>query len=281
MDTDRVPWFRGRWVEQCPEPVFIIGSPRSGTTALGKSLGAHPSMWVSNETKFMAALVGDHQLERVVADEIERPTASWLRTNGVDRAEFIAAVGIGINALVSSRSDGRRWVDHTPHYTPIAELLATMFPGASFVHIVRDGRAVVHSMLHFADRYPDAEREAMRVALPRYTRDFDAACTTWVEMVAWAEALSRSLPDRCLTVRNEDLEADPVRGLGEVSDFLGLDRDPVVTATWTGNRFNSSFDPRSGPRAPRPAPDSSWTDQERARFEGIAAATMRRHGYQD
>lgn len=279
MTSGPAPWFTQRQIEQCTDPVFVIGSPRSGTTALGKSLGAHPALWASNETKFMSTLFGDHQLDRVVDDEIERPTASWLRTNGVERDEFIAAAGVGINALLSSRSGGRRWVDHTPHYTPMATLLATMFPDARFVHIVRDGRAVVQSMLHFADRYPESERDAMRAALPLYTRDFGAACATWVEMVGLGDAFSASASDRCLTVRNEDLGADPIAGFDAIARFIGVDPDGVVASTWSDNRFNSSFDRRSGPRPPRAAPDATWTDDQLHHFAHIAGATMQRHDY--
>ena len=34
----------------CPDPIFVIGSPRSGTTALAQSLGRHPDLWVGKES---------------------------------------------------------------------------------------------------------------------------------------------------------------------------------------------------------------------------------------
>lgn len=79
-------------------------------------------------------------LEKIIPEEIERPTPSWFRTNSVTGDEFIESIGFGINALITSRSGGRRWVDQTPHYTPVAALLARLFPGAKFLLIERDGR---------------------------------------------------------------------------------------------------------------------------------------------
>jgi len=43
--------------------------------------------------------------------------------------------------------DGRIWVDHTPENVNYARVLLALFPRASIVHIVRDGRAVANSIL--------------------------------------------------------------------------------------------------------------------------------------
>ena len=34
----------------CENPVFVIGSPRSGTTATAQSLNRHPDLWVGKES---------------------------------------------------------------------------------------------------------------------------------------------------------------------------------------------------------------------------------------
>ena len=73
---------------------------------------------------------------------------NWLRDAGMERAEFFRHLGMGVNAVYSSRSDGRRWIDKSIPNTLMADVIGEMFPGASFIHIVRDGRQVVHSMMH-------------------------------------------------------------------------------------------------------------------------------------
>ena len=49
--------------------------------------------------------------------------------------------------MVTKKSRGKRWVDQSPSYTLIASELARLFPDAQFLHIVRDGRRVVNSMI--------------------------------------------------------------------------------------------------------------------------------------
>lgn len=276
---DDPPWFRRAQVTVCPDPVFVIGSPRSGTTALGKSLGAHPGMWTSNETKFLAVLFGAGQVGEAIRDERHRPTASWLRTNEVGDDEFEAAVGLGVNALISSRCEGRRWIDHTPHYTDMAPLLSRMFPGAHFIHIVRDGRRVVESMLHFADRFRARGRDDVVATLPPYTRDFGTACRTWVEMVDHADEFAATHPGRCTTIRNEDLAAAPEEAFAALLEAIGEADHPAPAEAWSATRFNSSFQTADG-RATEPGPPASdWTSAQLLDFGHVAGPTMARHGY--
>jgi hypothetical protein len=280
-DTGHPPWFRRRQVTVCPDPVFVIGSPRSGTTALGKSLGEHPALWVSNETKFLAVLFGGGQVADAIRDERDRPTASWLRTNDVGDDEFEAAVGLGVNALISSRCGGRRWIDHTPHYTDMAPLLSRMFPGAHFIHIVRDGRHVVESMLHFADRFRARGREDVIATLPAYTRDFGSACRTWVDMVDHADAFAATHPGRCTTVRNEDLAAAPDEVFARVLEAVGEPDHPAPAQAWSARRFNSSFQTVDGRALERGTAGSGWTADQHREFGRVAGPTMARHGYTD
>lgn len=263
----------------CPDPVFVIGSPRSGTSALGKALGAHPALWASNETKFLAYLFGDGLIDRVHDIEMARPTVSWLRTHDVDADELIAAVGVGINGLLTSRSGGRRWVDHTPDYTPFAGDLARMFPGARFVHIVRDGRAVVHSMLHFATRFEGDRRAQIAPSLPSYFGDARAAATKWVTSVEAGLRFAAAHPDRCTTVLNERIVADPTAVMAGILDAVGVASSPEPATFLATRRINSSFAPASTPRDERPW--RQWPAEWVIAFDAIGGALARDLGYGD
>src|SRR6185437_4692741 len=103
----------------------------------------------------------------------------------VEKSEFSTFVGLGINALFTSRSCGKRWIDQTPLYTLIADLLAEMFPDALFLHIIRDGRRVVHSMVHFANATGEKMKEELAQAdrLPAWATNFKEACKVWSRFV--------------------------------------------------------------------------------------------------
>ena len=125
--------------------VFILGSPRSGTSALAWALAQHPELWTSAESDFLIHLFRRGRIRGAWEQASERPDGGWLQKNQVDYPEFAQFIGIGIDALFRSRSKDLIWVDQTPGHTLMADILKDMFPFARFVHIIRDGRAVVNS----------------------------------------------------------------------------------------------------------------------------------------
>ena len=267
----------------CPDPVFIIGSPRSGTTALARALGEHGAFYVGDETFFLWELFGQGRLEEVFARWSTRPSSSWLRREAVTGDEFLAAVGLGLNALLTRSAGARRWVDHTPHHCHMAGTLAGMFPGARFLHVLRDGREVVHSMIHIAATVPAEELAVMRDRgfLPPWAHDFRAACTTWRDAVRAAGDFCRRQPQRAMMIHHRALERDPERAVAAVLRFLDAADEPGPAAFLRRERINSSFTPPGGVPAAdyrRPAAWERWSAEQRGMFVEIAGEEMRRQG---
>lgn len=249
----------------CPNPVFIIGSPRSGTTILGNSLGRHPELWDAGETQLLWDLFASGCAEV----NFRRGEQGWLRRQGIDRAEFLAHLGRGLNELVTSRSEGRRWIDQTPAYTLLCDLLAEMFPGARFVHVLRDGRSVVNSMVNYVN---PASRDGQSVE--PWAKDFPQACRVWSEYATAALDFCALHPDRALTVVLEDLAGDPGRGFARVLELIGAAHDEAPARFFTSNRVNSSF------KGSPPSPDAVWRDwtaEQRAVFSEEAGAVLARY----
>lgn len=268
-------------VRVCPDPVFVIGAGRSGTTGLARALARHPDLWTSAETLFMPSLFGNRYLERDFDRWIKRPHASWLGAEDVSRDEFLSHIGLGINALMTNRSEGRRWIDHTPHHALMVDTLAAMFPGARFVHILRDGRSVVHSMVNVAkDLDPDLEaRMKSGKFLPPWTQDFGAACKTWRDSVTAAMEAGERYPDRCLTVRHEALGAKPEEQFARMFDFIGVTPEEKCAKFWRSSRVNSSFG--AGPRATPIETFRAWSPEQREIFRTEAAPTLVEYGLAD
>jgi Sulfotransferase family len=265
----------GDTVEISSSPVFIIGSPRSGTTILARSLAEHSAFWTSEESHFLSRLVesaGD-----IYASGLEGHLQSWIWAQGVGRAEFLAYLGTGVNALFTSRSNGRRWVEHTPYYLEIAGPLAEMFPEARFLHMLRDGRRVVHSMLHLLDRprlvVGRARSRGPRVG--RWGQDFRAACRLWASSVEAASAFVSQHPERARTVVHERLVTDPETGFRELFEFLEVDWEPGPVELLRGRRLNSSFGDDGGIE---PDPDAEpwlgWSPEQLATFDEEAGRTL-------
>jgi hypothetical protein len=250
----------------CPNPVFILGAPRSGTSILVWALAQHPRLWGSSESNLLYHLFGDSHIDTVFEALSEQHGASWLREQGIERGEMLRHLGLGVNAVFSSRSAGKRWIDKSIPNTMMADVLGEMFPGASFIHILRDGRQVVHSMVHAQFVDPNM-------------REFPAACRTWRTYVDAADAFCASHPQRSLTVFYDRLVAAPEHELQRIFRFLDLEQDPAPAAFFRSNRINSSF--ASTPNAPIRSGDSAgwrqWSDEQRQIFWDEAAMTLREY----
>jgi hypothetical protein len=107
------------------------------------------------------------------------------------------------------------------------------------VHIVRDGRGVVNSMMSFTQKF--AERPEAARHVPSWASDVAEACRTWASYVTRADEFCRGNPTRAFTVVNDVLSEDPVRGFDEILAFLGLASETGPASRFGGPRINSSF----------------------------------------
>ncbi|MEW6441346.1 MAG: sulfotransferase [bacterium] len=250
----------GEALSVCPDPVFVIGCPRSGTSVLSHSLARHSRMWLGEESDFLLPLA--RRAREVHAFGTQRQKYHWLSAQGVTPDEFLRFIGIGMNALYTDRSGGRRWVEQTPQYTLDLPSIAAMFPGARFVHIVRDAGEVVLSMLHSGFEWP-------------WAKDFEEACRTWVRFVEAALAFEAERPDACLRVRLRDLSEDREQGFRRILDFLGLPYEPAGAELLAGRRLNSSF---KGADAERPRWQEAFSAGQKAFLAEVCGPLLVRLG---
>jgi len=256
------------------KPIFIIGCPRSGTSILAWSLAQHPHLWTSSESDFVYDMFGEGRLRESFQKSYERSDKPWLAENQVSYVEFAAYMGLGIDLLFRSRAGNKRWIDSTPTYTKMADDLALLFPGARFLHIIRDARAVVSSMIHSGFDEP-------------FTTNFKAACQTWVHYVRLGIAFQRAHTDRAMETRLEWLVEDSALQFNRILEFLGAERCGASAEFFRTNRINSSYGNLTPDdmRLPKPetglpqAPWRRWSNGMRRQFIRIAGPTMSALGY--
>jgi hypothetical protein len=101
--------------------------------------------------------------------------------------------------------------DKTPLNTLYLEWLDAMFPDACYVHVLRDGRAVVESLVR---NWGDLNDEASLLK----------GCEIWRERVHRARRFCASRArGRSIEIRYEELVDDPGSTLVRVADLLGID----------------------------------------------------------
>ena len=246
-------------VEICANPVFIIGAPRSGTSGLAVALGQHTELWTHFESEILGSLFGRRQLDDFINAADRGPLPHWARMHGVGRAEMARYIGLGFNALFTSRKPGKRWIDKTPSYSFIADLLTEMFPGAYFIHIARDGRRVVNSMTNYMRRFSGGQTARLTEGgfAASWTHDFREACRTWRSHVDASMEFAGRHPARCLTVINEELAADPETGFRRIFEFIGAPYERGPVEFFGKYKVNSSFVGDTGASRSEPSAEAS------------------------
>jgi Sulfotransferase family len=219
----RAPLTRRRFGSLDDRFVFVVGSPRSGTTFLGRSLGSLPGFIDLGEVApFKAAIP---ELAGLDAGEGSRRVRRILT-----RARRLGLVG------------SLRPVEQTPETAFVLPAVLAAFPGARAVHAVRDGRDVAASLLERgwlrtgrggeddaglpfgpgARFWVEPEREA------EFAGVSDARRAAW----AWRRYVSavRNAPVPVVEVRYERLAADPGAAASELAAALDVPAEPLAAA---------------------------------------------------
>lgn len=216
-----------RLVPTLHRPVFIVGAPRSGTTFLGSRIGMVADFSYHFEprlTKAAAAMVFD---------------GSWSEARGA--RVFMANYRL---LLLGGLHGGLRFAEKNPENCFVLPFLSRVFPDASFVHIIRDGRDAATSLAEqpwLAARsagsglrgrgrqvwgpYPRFWVEPERHGEYQQVSDWERAAWCWRRFTAAAlDGISALSPDRVLEVRYEHMVTQPAAVAESLADFLTLDQ---------------------------------------------------------
>lgn len=273
-------------------PIVILACPRSGTTLLSTMLHSHPRIAVAPETRYLVPTYlqrerfGDLTVRanrEKLARWITRPGGGTKFNDlGIDRDATIARIVSGPPTVGSAfaavweefaQSRGKqRWGEKRPSYYLWTDLILRLFPDTQFVHIVRDPRACVASLL----------------ATTWWSGGFERGLTAWVRAEWATRRLERTAPPNAYyRLRYEDLVTSPRRELTALCAYLGeefdeqmLDhtkaaQDIVHERQVHHNRTHTQVDP-TRIEAWRNDLDSD----EIGLIEAVTRRAMRRHGYE-
>ena len=206
-------------------PIFLIGSPRSGTTFLGACLEKIPGISYHFEpiaTKFAANYIFTGEWDIRKAQRYYRRMYSWLMQQHLD--------------------GDLRFAEKTPRNCFLVDFLHKTFPDAQFIHIIRDGRdaALSHSKkpwmqaAHASDGgfepggfrigpYARFWVERERVAEFESTSDIHRCIWAWRRHTESALKAAATLPEnQYYELRYESLVATPAQEADRLLDFLDV-----------------------------------------------------------
>lgn len=199
-------------------PIFLGGCPRSGLTLLRVLLDGHPDISCGPDSGVVSLVRAARDLRESLGD-------LHARDFDLPRDKVRANFAVAIDAIVGARAraEGKaRWAEKSPMNLLFFEDYAAMFPAARFVHIVRDGRDVVASLLKRGWKDPRTGR------LFDYCASAEAAARYWKGLVAIGLAAERSLGSRVFRLTYEDLAARPQPMLTALCAFMNAPNAPAM-----------------------------------------------------
>jgi Sulfotransferase family len=183
-----------------PDPVFIICSVRSGSTLLRMLLNAHPAVHAPHEL----------HLGGLRVHAASKRTAAALSELDIPSVELEHLLWDRVLHRELQRSGKQVLVEKTPNNALIWQRLVACWPDARFLFLLRHPATVAAS---WADAH--AGRRSQDEVLAKVLKSMRAV-----------EVARQNLPG--ITLRYEDLTADPVEQTRRICRFLGLDWDPAM-----------------------------------------------------
>jgi hypothetical protein len=270
-----------------PPPFFIVACDRSGTTMLRLILDRSPDVAIPTESMILVdfaakardPLATDAEFDRLAAAVWRHPKVrEWAlpgpppaRAGRTGAAAYRAALEAPFQAYAALHGKPR-WADKTPYYVGAIDVIKRVFPEARIVNVVRDGRDVALSLLR----------------VPFGPSNVWAAARQWRAAVDAGDAAAARYGEDVLTVRYEDLVADPEPVVQRVCAFCEIAYRPEMLAIeesaggrlaagqegWFSELF-AGIGTRSVGKW-----RTGMTPAQQATFAANAGEALRRHGYE-
>lgn len=223
--------------ESAMRRLLLVGCSRSGTTILQKELARRLNLYTLPETGFLLGRLANPKirasklegLRRIADRHPARPDRGYLAKSLALFQYWLPHIGpIRLaTALFSAGGAAREWtrwldqraietgragwIEKTPLHFYHLDLLQIAEPPVPVVFVVRDGKAVVASIVDRARRFPDnfgrqgidyaiaLWNDSVRIAA-RESVESDVICVRYEDFVAAPDALIAGIGGRCAAV---------------------------------------------------------------------------------
>ena len=241
-------------------PIFIVGTPRSGTTLAARILGKHSRLFMPGETHFFDDIyarrneLGDPQDLAARHRILQRLSTLYARYNepeDQERVQKLFADPIVIERLkmscrtyqdilsafmeLQTRAAGKvRWGNNVPKDLFHLQEIQSFYPDAKFVLCMRDVRDF---LLSYQNKW--------RVSSPDQVQRLQQLYHPIMTSLLWKASVKQMVraqtfipPDNLLLLRYESLVERPAETVRQLCDFVGEEFEADMLAVDT---HNSSF----------------------------------------
>jgi tetratricopeptide (TPR) repeat protein len=210
-----------------PQPIFVMGFPRSGTTLVEQTLSAHPAISAGDELPLINDIT--NIMPRMLNSPLQFPEALaelWMgdQRDGLDnlRDYYLQKA-----AQMEVAGPGEDWfTDKMPLNETNLGLIALLFPASPVIHVIRHPLDVMVSSIsnHFTHGYFCAT--ALESAATHYVRVMDLVMHYRAEMAL-----------RYLPIRYDMMVTNQAETVHAILDFIGVPFDERCLSFHENRRY--------------------------------------------
>lgn len=294
-------------------PIFLVGMGRSGTTIIFESLAQHPDLvWLSNYCEWMPRYLFPNAMVPIVDRlglrgrkkqygrsipvnrYLPQPDEAYAFWDHYSQEKFSRDYLNAVRATPEMAGRVRSaivrlmfWQRKSRFAAKLTgpgriAFLTSIFPDARFIHIIRDGRPVVESLLRqrfwrekggLAGPYWEGTPQHLLQEWEASGRDPDVlAALQWRHVVQSIRADAAMLPtESYMELRYEDFVAGPKKSLAAICLFAGLPVDEgfLAASGYGSGSFRNM--------------NEKWREMDKGRLDRITEAmqpTLQELGYE-
>lgn len=203
---------RAGWGDPSPDPIFILGLPRSGSTLLEQILASHSQVEGTQELADIPRIVLDLQGRN---PDLENPLYPGVLAD-LPQSEFRR---LGEKYLADTQIYRRgkpRFIDKMPNNFRHIGLIHLMLPNARIIDARRDPMACCFS--NFKQLFANGQE---------FTYDIDDIARYYRTYLDLMDHWNSALPGRVLRVQHEDVITDLEGSVRRILDFCDLPFEPA------------------------------------------------------
>jgi len=214
--------------EKVDSRIFVVGCSRSGTTLLQTLIASHPKITTFPETHFFWKTVGRNYITKLITwmglstmremgvlsailKKFELPHLGHrIPTQPIKYQECVEIYLSVLDEIATNRDAKVAWVEKTPKHIFEVSWIMKYVPNAKIIHIARDGREVVSSIVKRSRDHPNQfKRQGIRYA-----------SSLWNKTIKISQQYVGEKNNHIL--RYEDLVSNTHKVMTEVGNFLDL-----------------------------------------------------------
>ena len=201
--------------------IIIGGAPRSGTTLLQNMLDCHSDILGGPEFLHLPDII---ELRKKLRTSLDR---KWINLicSYEDVDDRIREMIEGFLISFADKENTRLLCEKTPESVLVFSELAEVLPDARFIHVVRDPRATIASLLEVGKKAAQRGKTP-----PIQTRNLNVAIKCVKQCLEKGLDAVEKVSDRLLTIRYEDLASEPEAVTKKICHFLDLEWQPELCA---------------------------------------------------